>query len=108
VPRTAEDHLPTLESHLATAWIAGATRLQAAGASAIYYRGSARRASPEGEPWTGTVEGDVLFLSPEKAVLLPKGTLTVGPGNTIRTVGPHRTFLTPLGKDPQWIALIPM
>jgi hypothetical protein len=108
VPKMAKDHLPSLESHLAAAWIGGATRLQAAGASAIYYHGTARRTSPEGEPWTGTIEGDVLFLSPEKAVLLPKGTLTVGAGNSIKTVGPNRTFLTPAGKDPQWIALIPM
>jgi hypothetical protein len=73
-PQPPRCQLPSLESHLEADWISKATRIQS-GDSVVYYRGSAQRVSSVDEPWTGTVQGDILFLSPQRAVLIPSGTL---------------------------------
>lgn len=90
-----------LEAHLRGDWIDGATRLQTADA-VIYYRGTAQRASAEREPWTGTVQGDILFASPNRAIVIPSGTLTLGPRGAIKIVGPSSTFLAQSGEPVSW------
>jgi len=96
-----------LESHLSGEWLKAATRLQPAEA-VIYYQGDARSDSGEGEPWTGTVNGDILFVSPQRAIVIPGGTLTVGKDNSVKVFGPASTFTASSGENPSWRALLPM
>lgn len=94
-----------LESHLSGEWLNGATRLESAAAS-IYYQGDAHGDSGEGEPWTGTVNGDILFLSPLRAMVIPGGSLTVGKNNSVTVTGPARTFIASPGDNPSWRTLL--
>jgi hypothetical protein len=100
-PPRPPSQLPSLESHLTNDWISAATRIQC-GESAIYYRGAAQRDSAEDEAWTGTVHGDILFLSPQRAILIPSGTLTLTPGNHIKVVGASNTVLARPTEKPKW------
>ena len=97
--------LPSLESHLAPEWISAATRIQR-GKSVIYYHGTAEQNSAEGEIWTGTVKGDILFLSPEHAVLIPSGTLTLAPGNRVKVTGSSHSVLAPSAEAAKWRKLL--
>ena len=92
--------VPPLETRLAPAWISSATRLQA-GSSVIYYHGSAERASAEGAPWAGMVRGDILLLSPVRAIVIPSGSLEVR-GETTKIVGASSTQLAGTGEPPKW------
>jgi len=104
-PRAAASCQPVLEAHLGAEWMATASRVLPAGAI-IYYHGTAQRGSPEGEPWTGTVRGDVLMLSPDRAVVIPKGTLTVDAHGSIRVDGAHCTVLAGAKGTPGWGGLL--
>jgi hypothetical protein len=97
--------LPSLESHLAPEWISAATRIPC-GNSVIYYRGTAEQNSADGDIWSGTVEGDILFLSPERAVLIPSGTLTLGPENRVKTVGSSLIMVARPNETPKWRHLL--
>ena len=101
MPRRHALRLASLESHLTPKWISSATRIQA-GDSVIYYRGTAQRASSEEDPWTGVVKGDILFLSRDRALLIPAGTLTLQAPNSIKVAGPSRTVVARPGESPPW------
>jgi hypothetical protein len=106
-PRAPKYQLPSLESHLAGAWIGGATRLQGTDA-VIWYRGTAQRESAEVEPWTGTVTGDILFASPQEAMVIPSGTLTLRKKGAIQVIGRHSAFLATPGKPADWAGVLSM
>jgi hypothetical protein len=76
------------------------------GDSAIYYQGTAQRDSAGDESWAGAVHGDILFLSPQQAVLIPSGTLTLTRGNRIKVAGPHRTELVRPTETLKWRQLL--
>jgi hypothetical protein len=103
-PRTALK-LPSLESRLANDWSSGATRIDSRDGSIFFY-GTSQRSSPEGGPWLGTVEGDILFVSPRQAVVIPSGKLTLGAGSSIKVSGPHRTVVAEPGKPVPWQSLL--
>jgi len=104
-PPRPPSQLPSLESRLAPEWISAATRIQR-GKSVIYYHGTAEQNSAEGEIWTGTVKGDILFLSPEHAVLIPSGTLTLAPGNRVKVTGSSHSVLAPSAEAAKWRKLL--
>jgi hypothetical protein len=106
-PRPPKYDLPSLDSRLAGAWINGATRLQGADA-VIWYRGTARRDSADGEPWTGTVTGDILFATTRQAMVIPVGTLTLRKNGSVQVTGPHRTLIATPGRPADWAGVLSM
>jgi len=99
---TTTDGVPSLASHLSDKWLEASELTLNTEHGVIFYHGSAHRVSAVTEPWRGTVKGDILYLSAHQAVLVPSGTLTVGPKDALKITGPHRTFLAKAGEHPAW------
>lgn len=80
---------PVLAARLNPTWIASAKRLQS-GNRTIYYHGRAN-AAPGSLPreWSGTIEGEVLVIDTNMAIIVPAGTFTLHSTGAVATNGPH-------------------
>jgi hypothetical protein len=101
---TLEPSESWLESRLSRDWLARSTRIES-GDSVIFYRGSAQRTAPESEPWLGTVVGEVMYLSPKFAIVVPAGSLTLRAGDQHKATG--RTYLRFWSAPPPYGHLLP-
>lgn len=80
---------PALAGKLDPTWIASAKRLQS-GQRTIYYRGRANTdAGSSARHWSGTIEGEVLVLNRDMAVVVPSGKFTLRSNGAVATSGPH-------------------
>lgn len=104
-PPRIESKVPPLKSYLAEDWYSGATRLDS-GDSSIFFYGTSVRTSPENGPWLGTVEGDILYVSPRQAIVVSAGKLTLSGGNSLKISGSHRAVVPEPGKPLPWKALL--
>jgi hypothetical protein len=104
-PPRIESKVPPLKSYLAEDWYSGATRLDS-GDGSIFFYGTSQRTSPENEPWLGTVEGDILYVSPRQAILISAGKLTLTGGNSFKISGSHRAVVPEPGKPLPWKSLL--
>ncbi len=94
---------PFLQTRLAPEWIASARRLQSAERT-IYYRGQARgSATADKTAWTGTVAGEILALDPGMAIVIPAGTLTLTPNQSLRSTGAQHVITS---DSPSWKHLL--
>ncbi len=81
---------PALRARLQPEWIASAERVRS-GDRTIYYRGQARASARNaGAYWSGTVRGEILALDPQMAIIIPAGTLTLGPDQGLAITGPQQ------------------
>jgi hypothetical protein len=100
-PRPA---LPPVSSHLEPEWLDKAESIQTSVYS-IYYHGTAKGQYVAGDrAWFGSVTGDILVLSTAAAIIIPSGTLTIGPGD-IKIDGPHR-MISKTGSQSAWAHLL--
>jgi hypothetical protein len=95
-----------LAAHLPNRWISAAGLALNTEKGVIFYHGSAQHTSGGTEPWRGTVQGGILYVSKFTAMVIPDGTLTVGCKEALKVVGPHYTFWTTPGKQPAWLGLL--
>jgi hypothetical protein len=95
-----------LAAHLSNRCISAAGLALNTEKGVIFYHGPAQRTSGGTEPWRGTVQGDILYVSKFTAMVIPDGTLTVGCKEALKVAGPHYTFLTTPGKQPAWLGLL--
>jgi len=105
-PREAKDEPGSLAFHLSEKWVGASELTLNTLHGVVYYHGTAHRVSAETEPWTGTVKGDILYVSAHKAVLVPSGTLTVGAKDALQMTGAHRVFVAKPGEKVAWAALL--
>lgn len=98
--KTVTPAFPTLQSRRSGPWRDGATHIQA-GPYDIYYYGTAVPPAPAGGgAWTGTVTGDIFLIVPNGYMLVPSGSVTIGPDGSIRTSGQSRSGIIDPPKKP--------
>jgi hypothetical protein len=105
-PQSGKETASVLASHLSDKWIIAAELTLNTEVGMIYYHGSAQRSSPVTEPWRGKVKGDILYVSPHTAMVIPSGTLTVGHKDALKATGAHQTFVATPGKRAAWLGLL--
>jgi hypothetical protein len=99
-PRIVTPTLPSVQSRRSGPWRDNASVIST-GPYTIYYYGTAAPPAPAtGAAWSGTITGDIFLVAPDAYMMVPNGTLSIGPKGEVSTTGASTSGIIDQPKKP--------